>query len=601
MIARLFLILALIGLISACGGGGGGGSGTPDPGPTDPPPAHIPIVLEPDTAPDPVLPAADDADAQEAARFLTQATFGPTTKEIVRLMDMTLEDWIDEQMTLPQTRQLTFLDDRIREIGFDPFNEEDFDEFYPKELQRSDVWWETVLFGRDQLRQRVAFALSEIFVISTLSDTLFNDSRGVANYHDMLAEHAFGNFRELLEAVTLNPMMGEYLSMVRNEKADAVRNIRPDENYARELMQLFSIGLIELNNDGTPRLDQESNTIPTYDQEIIKAFARVFTGWMYGDAPTWYWFDEGAASEVLPMKAFADFHDNGEKTLLNNQVLPAGQTPEQDLAGALDNIFNHPNVGPFIGKQLIQRLVTSNPSSDYVARVASVFNDNGSGERGDMAAVIRAILLDTEARHGHTEQSDTFGKLKEPLLKLTALWRAFRIRGVPAEDEDGFVSPSRVRYFGSFRETGQRPYGAPSVFNFFRPDFSQTGPITSGGYVSPEFQNLTENYITATTNRLFLSAYISDLDNPPDNFDALWDTGPIQLNFSEEKAIAADATALVDRLNLLLLGGQMSAAMENTLVAHLENIPPDSAELIAVRVYEAVYLTASSPAFAVQR
>ena len=239
----------------------------------------------------------------------------------------------------------------------------------------------------------------------------------------MLAQNAFGNYRDLIEDVTLHPAMGVYLSMLGNEKPDPVNNIRPDENYARELMQLFSIGLVELNQDGSVRLDGNDEPLPTYDQDIIEGFAHVYTGWTYAGSPSFRNARPTPANQVVPMQLHPGFHDTGEKTLLGGLVLPSGQGGDQDLAAALDNIFDHPNVGPFIAIRLIQRLVTSNPSPGYVSRVARVFDNNGSGVRGDLAAVVKAILLDVEARPDSPMEID--GKVKEPLLRLTQLWRSY--------------------------------------------------------------------------------------------------------------------------------------------------------------------------------
>ena len=276
----------------------------------------------------------------------------------------------------------------------------------------------------DQLRQRLAFAWSQIFVVSDIDYVLANSKYGMANFYDTLARFADGNFRTLLEQVTLHPVMGIYLSMVRNEKANPALNIRPDENYAREILQLFTIGLHELNADGSVRRDGAGRPIATFDQATIEEFAKVFTGWNYDGVRSWTDTNVGTESRVLPMVPNEDFHDTSTKQLLGGQTLPAGQGAYADLTGALDNIFAHPNVGPFVSRLLIQRLVTSNPSSGYVGRVAAVFNDNGAGTRGDLRATVRALLLDDEARNGSQNLPETFGKIKEPSMRLTNLWRA---------------------------------------------------------------------------------------------------------------------------------------------------------------------------------
>ena len=464
--------------------------------------------------------------------------------------------------------------------------------------------WETFVYGEDQLRQRMAFALSQIFVISDISDALFNDVRGVANYHDVLAKNALGNYRELLKDVTLNPMMGEYLSMVRNEKADPARNIRPDENYAREMMQLFTIGLVMLNDDGTVQLDDQGRNIPTYDQDIIKAFARVFTGWMYGDAPQWYWWEWLTSSEVRPMKAFEDFHDTDPKTLLNGQIVPGGQTARQDLDAALDNVFAHSNVAPFVSKQLIQRLVTSNPSPAYVARVAAVFNNNGQGVKGDLAAVAKAILLDPEARAPLDQQAPNFGKLKEPVLKFTALMRAFDVAAYQPLTDDGSATRNTIRFFWPGFDYGQRPYGSPSVFNFYRPDYHPANAFESDATVAPEFQILNEKNITAASNwagAIIFNSYDFLREGCEENLTFDNGVGCLYPDFAQEIELASDTDQLMAHLNLLLMSGQMSADADAIVAEHIDTFDTVAEQERLYRVAEAVYLLWMSPEYAIQR
>jgi uncharacterized protein (DUF1800 family) len=296
----------------------------------------------------------------------------------------------------------------------------------PLNNYRQDAWFRNAMHGPDQLRQRVAFALSEIMVVSQ-NGALLRAPFATASYYDMLATNAFGNFRQLMQDVTLHPAMGVYLSMLGNRKPDAARNIRPDENYARELMQLFTIGLYQLDDDGQPLHDANGDRIPSYEQADVEAFAHVFTGWTYAGATSFTTAKRTTANQIVPMQAYPAEHAPGEKRLLDypgatKPILPAGQTPEQDLADALDNLFDHPNVGPFIAKQLIRKLVTSNPTRNYVYRVAKVFDNDGTGTRGNLAAVVRAILFDSEARN--PPANDRLGKVKEPVIKLTQLWRA---------------------------------------------------------------------------------------------------------------------------------------------------------------------------------
>jgi uncharacterized protein (DUF1800 family) len=398
-------------------------------------------------------PPPDVITKSEAFRFLNQASFGATEAEAQRVISMGFNAWIDDQLQRPASLQLPFLKSLPRPA-------------FLFELQddRVDIWFRNSVNGDDQLRQRVAFALSEIMVVSQLG-ALIEYTYALGDYYDVLARNAFGNYRDLIEDVTLHPAMGVYLSMLGNERPDPALNIRPDENYARELMQLFSIGLVELNNDGTVKPDGLGQPIPTYDQSIIEGFAHVYTGWNYAGAPSFHQAFPNDNNQTVPMQLYPGFHDGGSKTLLNGVILPAGQTGDQDLAGALDTIFNHPNVGPFIAIRLIQRLVTSNPSPAYVQRVAAAFNDNGAGVRGDLGAVVRAILLDPEARPESAMELD--GKIKEPLLRLTQVWRAYA-----ASSASG-----RYPFLGAYIFFGQGPLQATSVFNFFSPLYAPPGEV----------------------------------------------------------------------------------------------------------------------------
>ncbi|MBI2382190.1 MAG: DUF1800 domain-containing protein [Gammaproteobacteria bacterium] len=491
----------------------------------------------------------------EAARFLTQASFGADDASIAEVQALGYAGWLDAQLALPASRHRPRLDALGREIT---------------RMDRVEAWWYLSLRAPDQLRQRLAFALSELFVVSD-KDSLAKQEAALASYYDLLADNAFGNYRSLMEQVTLSPIMGEYLSMLGNEKAQPEKNIRPDENFARELMQLFSIGLVQLDPDGTVKKDGMGASLPTYDQPVIEGYARVFTGWTFGNAERFRFPRQ--RDYVLPMKAWPAFHEPGEKTLLDGQVLPAGQTPEQDLAAALDSIFQHANVGPFVSRQLIQRLASSNPSPAYVARVAAVFDDNGQGVRGDLGAVVRAILLDPEARDGAV-------KLKEPVLRLSQLWRAFH-----AQAGNG-------RYlYDPDAEFLQSPLRANSVFNFFSPFYVQPGDIAAAGLVSPEFQILNESSITQTTNRLLTQALwrYQGMSNPKPEY--------ILLDIARERALAGDIAALSERLNQLLLAGRMSDLLRSELARHLATVPATKPN---ERVTEALSLIVTSPEYAIQ-
>ena len=543
---RLISLCSVLTLV-ACGGGGSGSSGGPPP----PPP------------PPPITKA-------EAYQVLNQASFGATESEADRVIQMGVEAWIDEQMQQPASLQLPHLRSLPRPQ-------------FPGQLQpdRVDIWFRNALSENDQLRQRVAFALSEIMVVSQLG-ALQQAPFSLASYYDMLAENAFGNFRDLIEDVTLHPAMGVYLSMLGNEKPNAALNIRPDENYAREVMQLFTIGLVELDIDGSVRTDTQGQPIPTYTQEIIEGFAHVYTGWHYAGAPSFQQARRTNLNQTVPMELYPDFHDTGAKTLLNGVTLPAGQTGEQDLADALDNIFNHPNVGPFIAQRLIERLVTSNPSPQYITRVAETFNDNGAGVRGDLSAVVKAILLDSEARPA--TPADLDGKIKEPLLRLTQLWRAY----------NGVSQDGTYRLGAAYILFGQGPLQSPSVFNFFSPFYAPSGEIADANLVAPELQIATEYQNTLHTNVMFLytfvwnSANLANLD--PEN---------VYIDIAEEMALANDIDALIDRVAEKLLAGSISPTLRDEMSNMIGQIPAANGE--ALRAAEAIYLVITSPEYAYQR
>ena len=541
-----FVASTLLAVAGCSGGSGGGGSEPPAP--------------------------AEPISKAEAFQLLNQATFGATEADAARLMDIGAAAWIDDQLRKPASLQLPFLQALPRPQFL-----------FELQADRADIWFRHALHADDQLRQRVAFALSEIMVVSQLG-VLGDLTYSLADYYDVLARNAFGNYRVLLEEVTLHPAMGMYLSMLGNEKPDPVNNIRPDENYARELMQLFSIGLVELNIDGSVVVDPQGQPVPTYDQAVIEGFAHVFTGWTFDGAVQFRGAFPNDRNQVQPMQLWPAFHDNGSKALLNGVVVPAGQGGAADLRDALDNIFNHPNVGPFIATRLIQRLVTSNPSPAYVARVAAVFNNNGAGVRGDLGAVVKAILLDAEARPAAPR--DTTGKLKEPLLRLTQFWRAY----------DAASASGRYPLNYAYIVFGQGPLQAPSVFNFFSPFYAPPGEIRDQQLLAPEFAIATEYLNTFVTNYSFYQAFLWNHATDPNAAGVTEDT--VMIDFAGEEAIAANPDALIDRIAGKLLAGQISAALRTEINGMLQRIPADQALL---RAAEAIYLVVSSPEFAYQR
>lgn len=465
--------------------------------------------------------ASDGRPAEKAVtRFLTQATFGPTSAELDRVRDLGLAGWLDAQFARPPNLHLPLLHAWQAELnGSTSAASVNSD-------HRLEVWWRQTMRSdpdSDPLRQRVAFALSQIFVISDRMSSLSNDQRGMTSYQDTLLAYSFGNYRELLEAVTRHPWMGIYLSALRNRKANPTLNRFPDENYAREVMQLFSIGLWLLQPDGTLRLSDGTDRdpygtlipigqpIPTYGETQIGELARVFTGLSYSRRFTsnsnlteiaTTRFNDSINIPWHPMRMWDAEHDVAAKTLwlpgTTPLVLPArsasspdtGAAGDADLAATLDYLADHPNVAPFISRQLIQRLVTSNPSADYLARISAVFADNGSGTRGDLRAVIRAILLDPEARDPARLAEPSHGLVREPYTRFVSFARA--LEAAPAHASAG----GRYRGFGNLDgEFLQRPLSAPSVFNFYSPDYRPPGLLGDAGLVAPELQII--NTVTA--------------------------------------------------------------------------------------------------------
>lgn len=536
---------------------------------------------------------------EEASRFLTQATFGPTYDDIAQLTNSSMGNWLEAQFQLPQTTTVGYVESQNWVTN------------YPLIVAGSarSSLLNVMLTAPDQLRQRMAYALSQIFVVS-LDVTNGIDERPLyyLDYYDLLAENAFGNYRDLLEKVTKNSVMAFYLTLNLNAPAGTQVGpvnhpasffvTSPDENYAREIMQLFSIGLTELNMDGTPVIEN-GEAVPSYTQETIENFARVFTGWNYqsGETPAQSaFFNIGIPRNTNPMISFDAFHDKGEKTLLNNLTLPANQTAEKDLDDALDNIFNHQNVGPFIGKLLIQHFVTSNPSPKYVERVANVFNNNGKGVRGDLQAVITAVLLDEEARNGHNTMPTSFGKFKEPFIRQTALWRGLHARRRTSNNNmfDAYDDIFLARL-------GQFPLHASSVFNFYQADFSPSGPLNESGLLAPESQLIDSESVVsiATTGEEYIQRHH---DNAGNSFassgdDLLINSRPLELLIPDD---LRDIDDLIERLNIVFLGGAMSDEMRQIL----RDVHDPSLYLVEDRwqvVIDLVNIIGLSPQFMIQK
>ncbi len=570
-LATLFISGALA-LAAGCGGGGGDGNApaaaptvTPSPGGGDPAPA------DPDT-PEPLR----GIDA--AARLASRATFGMPWAKINTIADRGEAAWLEDQFALPPSYHDPVVSDLLVRAENGEFENISQNPDNLAGIFSRMAWWHRTMTAEDQLRQRVAFALSEIFVVSDNVDVLFRSPHAMSNYYDTLLEHAFGNFRDLLLAVTLHPTMGVYLSHINNARANPEANTFPDENYAREVMQLFSIGLFELSPDGSERLDGAGQPIPTYDNKDIGEMARVFTGLSFGGANNRF---PGRLPEFRePMRMFEAFHDSGEKQLPGGTTLAAGQGGMQDIEDAIDNLFQHPNVGPFIGRQLIQRLVSSNPSPAYVERVTAAFNGDG-GVRGDMRSVLRAVLLDPEAL-ALPDPDAPGGKLREPLLRLVAA-----LRQLNTSSPDGFYANTGLYVQEQIQ---QHPLSAPSVFNFFLPAFQPVGAIADAGLVAPEFQITNSTSVIAIANLLqaaILGDFLNDLRVPP--------FSPASLDLSEYLALADDPPALVDRLDTVFTYGTLGDDNRNSILEAAGLI--DDPEL---RVRVALYLLLISPDYAVE-
>ena len=622
-------------------------------------------VFDPPAAPPAVSPLTADDLTRDVARFLTQATFGPTGEAITALVDdinnnhggdrmAGFSQWIDDQFALDQTnlRDYTYYADAqewsLR--GADPVyavNQND-----PDHNNRRRGWWTIAVKSNDQLRQRVGFALSQIFIISEAAAQVRVRHYGAATYYDNLVAHADGTFRSLIEDVSKSPMMGYYLSHLKNQKAilDPVTGdilVAPDENYAREIMQLFSIGLLALNPDGTLSLNGEGLPIQTYTNEDITELARVFTGWSFavtsGSKADGYPeivnnnFNRGNGAKYFqyqwetPMKSFAGFHDTGEKNFLGGTV-PAGLDGEADLDAALDIINNHPNLGPFLARLMIQRLTHSNPSRGYVYRVAQAFesgtyNGSGSGQRGDFGAMVKAILLDYEARSLDLADDISYGKQKEPIIRYIQMLRAFDGKsqlplsdlsafGYPADQLDNFpAGTTRYRYAETTAQLSQSPLDPPSVFNWFLPDYEPGGAISAAGLYAPEMIQTTETQVISAINYMHTIArggngqgvnqLVGQTNNQLDNIKL--DRAALQAIYDAEIAGGATAseavTVLIDHMDVLLMAGNFKATYESAPTPNPRSAVIDAITSISngQRVRSALYLMGSTPEFIHQK
>ncbi len=533
----------MLGLLG-CGGSSGSESGNDG---STPPEQNMTIVLPVETK-------------EGAANFLTHATFGSKKEDIDTLYALGgYVLWLNEQFDKPSTKYIDWID---RHLGRNMDSENTREAFY-------NAYYSISVNADDQLRQRVALALSEILVVSIIG---IENAYCAADYYDLLLDNAFGNYRDILYQTTLHPSMGIYLSTWGNMKEHNSTDgtvVHADENFAREILQLFSIGLVQLELNGEPKL-QAGKPIPTYTQKDIEEFAKVYTGWTTDNGSFYYL--EGfntLASLTKPMIAIEEYHDTRKKIFSETfsnaytqaQEIPSALTANNDLDHAIDIIFNHPNTGPFIGKQLIQRMVTSNPAPDYVARVASAFNNNGQGIRGDMKAVITAILTDKEALLKYQNERSslpyTQGKQREQLIRLSSVMRTFNAKGDPSISSYLFYDFSGVGWLGLHL----RPFTAPSVFNYYLPDFKPSGILQANNLAAPEFQILTPLKMSS-----FGSVMLSVIGLTDDFSDQ------ITLDLSYEKGLLASdgGEALIAHFNLILMSGQMTDTLKNDLIEYAD-------------------------------
>jgi uncharacterized protein (DUF1800 family) len=554
-------------LVTACGGGGGEGAAE----------ASLPFV---DTAGYAYPAATGDADA---ARFLQQATFSSTPGEIADLRSGGYGYWLARQYgSFPGPTGWDWLETQ-------GFGQVDANSYFGSTTPADYMIWNQILSGPDAMRRRMALALSEFFVVSMNAMNFNWRSHAIAHYWDTLVRNAFGNFRTLLKDVTLHPAMGYFLNTKGNLKEDTKSGRVPDENYGREVMQLFSIGLYALNPDGTVKTNSSNQRIESYTQDDVTNIARVFTGYDFDTSdgvriPVSTYTIESKEFARKPMSFNASKHSMLEARFLGTTI-PAGTPGPQALDMALDTLFNHPNVGPFFARQMIQRLVTSEPSPGYVARVAAKFNNNGSGVRGDLRAVWAAILLDDEAR-GPQSLSDTgFGKLREPMVRLANWARAFDLSSVAGTWKVGDLSSADSRL-------GQSPLRSPSVFNFFRPGYVPPGTqLSASEATAPEFQLVSEISVGAYLN------YMQGLIQNGISSD-------LKAGYARELALVTNAAALVNHLSLVLCADQLSPATKTIMVDALNatTITASSSNSAKLnRVYAAVLMVMASAEYLVQK
>ncbi len=509
----------------------------------------------------------------DAARLAGQATFGPTVAVVREIEQRGAAAWIDAQLLLPPSDLGTYpvVADNVALVCPTGAPATCYRDTFTPFLTQA-AFFRNAISGPDQLRQRVAFALSQVLVVS--GDEV-RPNYGLAEYQKLLLRDAFGSYRQLIEDVTLSPAMGRYLNMVNNDKPNPAKGTAPNENYARELLQLFSIGLVQLRPDGSVATDGAGVPVATYDQDVVEGQAHVFTGWTYPLQPGAVQRTHNPAYYLGPMLAVASNHDTGPKAILGGTQIPAGQSPAADLAQTLDTLAAHPNVGPFLGKQLIQHLVTANPSPGYVARISAVWADDGHGARGNLGAVVRAILLDPEAR-GDGKTDASYGRVKDPVLLLTGLARALG------------VTTDGVYFAGGSGALEQPPYRSPSVFNFYPPDYA-----LESGLLSPASALLDSASVFTRANVVRKLLYA-----PPGPDATVTGATGTQIDLGDLAPYGGDPKALVDSANALFFHGTLSAAARGKIV---DAVNAQGITDPANRVRVAAYLVLTSPHYEVQR
>lgn len=556
------------------------------------------------------------ANRRRTARFLTQATFGPKWSEINALTGTSASEWFVNQTNLSTDYAL----DIIQEYREAYQTEED----EVNDLiagSRNAAWWRNAIEGQDQLRQRMAYALSQIIVVSDLPEAVETFPQAVGYVQDIFARHAFGNYRDILEEVTYSPMMGFYLTYLGNEKADPETGRMPDENYARELMQLFTVGLVELKGDGEPRLDLDGNPIELYSNADITGLARVFTGLDFAEEPRTEDIEEVRPDVwALPMAIYPDLHSPEAKSFLGITI-PAGTSAADSIDMTLDRLMSHRNIGPFVGRQLIQRFTTSNPAPGYVKRVARAFNQGryvlpdgtevGTNEKGDLMATLAAVLFDGQNRLGSAWRKADYGKVREPVIRLTNWARMFN-----ADAENPEYAPE-LFVLGEISALSQRPYGARSVFNFYRPGY--VPPATLAGardMTVPEMQLVNATSIPGYINIIgeyifreeadeeFLEELQEEFDESDIDVDEAKAKTTLVPDYSALHSFAMDNNALIKRLNAMLLYSTMSEATKSNIENALEHDffeEFEDEEVLDEKVRHAIWLIMTSPDYLIQR